>query len=197
MNKFIYIFFIFFFLCFNSEAIEDYKLTDITDGSENAKIKIYAYQSLTCPHCADFHDEVYPLLKKDYIDKGLVKIYFKHFPLDYAALNAAKISQCINKEKRISFLSYLYENQEMWIKGKKIEDINQNLKGYVKKFGLSDEDFDRCLNFEDVENFVLNTRIEAAKKFEVKSTPAIVINDKMYKDAVKYDKLKKIIEKLI
>ena len=119
MNKFIYIFFIFFFLCFNSEAIEDYKLTDITDGSENAKIKIYAYQSLTCPHCADFHDEVYPLLKKDYIDKGLVKIYFKHFPLDYAALNAAKISQCINKEKRISFLSYLYENQEMWIKGKK------------------------------------------------------------------------------
>ena len=102
MKKIIYIL-LFFLLSINSFSSENYKLSDITDGNENAKIRIYSYQSLTCPHCATFHAKIYPLLKKDYIDTGIVKIYFKPFPLDLAALNAAKIAQCVNKEKRISF----------------------------------------------------------------------------------------------
>ena len=96
------IFFIllFFFLIANSFANENYQLTDITEGNENAKIKIYSYQSLTCPHCATFHSKVYPQIKKDYIDTGIVRIYFKPFPLDLAALNAAKIAQCVDKKKK-------------------------------------------------------------------------------------------------
>ena len=184
-------------LSINSFAGENYKLSDITAGNENAKIKIYSYQSLTCPHCAAFHAKIYPLLKKDYIDTGIVKIYFKHFPLDLAALNAAKIAQCVNKEKRISFLDHLYKTQESWIRGEKIEDINQNLKKSVKQFGLNEDDFDKCLAFEDVENYILNSRIEAVKKFKIKSTPTIVINDKIFKDALEYNNLKKILEKLI
>ena len=131
MKKIIYIL-LFSFLSINSFAGENYKLSDITEGNENAKIKIYSYQSLTCPHCAAFHTKIYPLLKKDYIDTGIAKIYFKHFPLDLAALNAAKIAQCVSKEKRIPFIDYLYETQESWIKGEKIEDINQNLKKSVR-----------------------------------------------------------------
>ena len=196
MRKIIYIL-IFFFLSINSFANENYKLSDITEGDENAKIKIYSYQSLTCPHCADFHDKIYPLLKKNYIDTGIAKIYFKHFPLDLAALNAAKIVQCVSKEKKISFLDHLYKTQESWIRGEKIEDINQNLKKSVKQFGLNEDDFDKCLAFEDVENYILNSRIEAVKKFKIKSTPTIVINDKIFKDALEYNNLKKILEKLI
>jgi protein-disulfide isomerase len=196
MNKIIYIL-LFFFLSINSFAGENYKLSDITAGNENAKIKIYSYQSLTCPHCARFHVQIYPLLKKDYIDTGIVKIYFKHFPLDLAALNAAKIAQCVNKEIRIPFLDHLYETQESWIKGEKIEDINQNLKKSVRKFGLNEYDFDKCLAFEDVENFVLNSRIEAVKKFKIKSTPTIVINDEIFKGTLEYKNLRKILEKLI
>ena len=196
MRKIIYIL-IFFFLSINSFANENYKLSDITEGDENAKIKIYSYQSLTCPHCADFHDKIYPLLKKNYIDTGIAKIYFKHFPLDLAALNAAKIVQCVSKEKKISFLDHLYKTQESWIRGEKIEDINQNLKKSVKQFGLSKDDFDKCLAFEDVENYILNSRIEAVKKFKIKSTPTIVINDEIFKDALEYNNLKKILEKLI
>ena len=90
MKKIIYIL-LFSFLSINSFASENYKLSDITEGNENAKIKIYSYQSLTCPRCADFHAKIYPLLKKDYIDTGIAKIYFKHFPLDLAALNASKL----------------------------------------------------------------------------------------------------------
>jgi len=145
----------------------------------------------------NFHAKIYPLLKKDYIDTGIVKIYFKPFPLDLAALNAAKIAQCVNKEKRISFLDHLYKTQESWIRGEKIEDINQNLKKSVKQFGLSEDNFDKCLAFEDVENYILNSRIEAVKKFKIKSTPTIVINDEIFKDALEYNNLKKMLEKLI
>ena len=188
---------LFFFLSINASASENYKLSDITEGNENAKIKIYSYQSLTCPHCAIFHTKIYPLLKKDYIDTGIVKIYFKHFPLDLAALNAAKIIQCVNKEKRISFLDHLYKTQENWIRGEKIEDINQNLKNSVKQFGLSEDNFDKCLAFEDVENYILNSRIEAVKKFKIESTPTIIINDEKFKDTLEYKNLKKILEKLM
>ena len=196
MKRIIYIL-LFFFLGINSSASENYKLRDISIGSENAKIKIYSYQSLTCPHCAKFHSKIYPLLKKDYIDTGIVKIYFKHFPLDLAALNAAKIAQCVNIEKRISFLDHLYKTQESWKRGEKIEDITQNLKKSVKQFGLNEDDFNKCLAFEDVENYILNSRIEAVKKFKIKSTPTIVINDEIFKDALEYNNLKKILEKLI
>ena len=196
MKKIIYIL-LFSFLSINSFAGENYKLSDITEGNENAKIKIYSYQSLTCPHCATFHAKIYPLLKKDYIDTGIVKIYFKHFPLDLAALNAAKISQCVNKEKRISFLDHLYKTQESWIKGTKIEDINQNLKKSVKQFGLNEDDFDKCLAFEDVENYILNSRIEAVQKFKIKSTPTLVINDEPFKGTLEYKNIKKMLEKLI
>ena len=196
MIKIIYTF-LFFFLSINTFATENYKLSDIAEGNENAKIKIYSYQSLTCPHCAGFHNKIYPLLKKDYIDTGIVKIYFKHFPLDLAALNAAKITQCVNKEKRISFLDHLYKTQESWIKGSKIEDINQNLKKSVKQFGLDEDDFDKCLAFEDVENYILNSRIEAVQKFKIKSTPTLVINDEPFKDTLEYKNIKKMLEKLI
>ena len=196
MRKIIY-FFLIFFLSSSSFAIEINKLSEITDGNEKAKIKVYAYQSLTCPHCAGFHNKVYPLLKKDFIDTGIVKIYFKHFPLDLASLNAAKILQCINEEKRIVFLDHLYKTQENWVRGEKIEDINENLKKSVKQFGLSEEDFDKCLAFEDVEDYILNSRIEAVQKFKIKSTPTLVINDEPFKGTLEYKNIKKMLEKLI
>ena len=196
MKKIIYIL-LFFLLSINSFAGENYKLSDITEGNENAKIKIYSYQSLTCPHCATFHVKIYPLLKKDYIDTGIAKIYFKHFPLDLSALNAAKIAQCVKKEKRISFLDHLYKTQENWIVGEKIEDINENLKKAVKQFGLSENDFDKCLAFENVENYILNSRIEAMQKFKVKSTPTLIINDEIFIGTLEYNNIKKILEKLI
>ena len=71
------------------------------------------------------------------------------------------------------------------------------MKKSVEKFGISNSDFDKCLAFEDVEDYILNSRINAMKNFEIKSTPTIVINDKVFKDELKYKNLEKIIEKLI
>ena len=83
----------------------------ISVGNIDAKIVIIAYESLTCSHCANFHKDIYPQLKKDYIDTGLAKIEFRHFPLDMAAFNASKIAQCKN-DQSLQIVESLYSNQQ-------------------------------------------------------------------------------------
>jgi protein-disulfide isomerase len=153
------------------------------------------YESLTCGHCADFHKNVYPKLKEDFIDKGLVKIEFRHFPLDMAALNASKIAQCKNDGKS-DLLHFLFKNQSMWVKGETVEDANKNLKSLLKEKNIN-IDFDKCTNDKNIENYVLNNRIDGVKKFEINSTPTIIINNKKFKESLSYKNLKKSIEKLI
>ena len=147
----------------------------IVSGNINAKITIIAYESLTCSHCADFHKDVYPQLKKDYIDTGLAKIEFRHFPLDIAAFNASKISQC-NQDQSLKILESLYYNQQVWVKGSTIEEVNDNLKKFIEKEGFN-IDFEKCINNKEIEDFVLNDRIEGTKNFKVNATPTIIINN--------------------
>ena len=174
----------------NSQSIKR-----ISVGEKNAKITIIAYESLTCGHCADFHKNVYPDLKKDFINKGLVKIEFRHFPLDVAAFNASKIGQC-NNDGKSEVLHTLFLGQKRWAKGKSPEEAT----AYLKKF-LTDEgikvDFDKCLSNKAIEDFVLNDRIDGVKKFKVNATPTIIINDKKFEKALNYKNIKKYLEKLI
>ena len=167
----------------------------IISGVENAKITIIAYESLTCSHCADFHKDVYPELKRDYIDTGLAKIEFRHFPLDIAAFNASKIAQCKN-DKSLIILENLYLNQQDWVKGSNIEEVNKNLKKFLEKkdFNIN---FEQCINDKEIEDFVLNDRIEGTKKFKVNATPTIIINNKKFEKPLNYKNLKKSLEKLI
>ncbi len=167
----------------------------IYEGDNNAEIEIIVYESLTCGHCANFHKNVYPKLKEDFIDKGLVKIEFRHFPLDMAALNASKIAQCKNDGKS-DLLHVLFENQSTWVKGETIEDANKNLKSLLKEKNIN-IDFDKCTNDKNIEDYVLNNRIEGVKKFEINSTPTIIINNKKFKNSLNYKNLKKYIKKLI
>ena len=167
----------------------------IISGNKNAKITIIAYESLTCSHCATFHKEIYPKLKKDFIDTGLAKIEFRHFPLDIAALNASKISQC-KDDQSLKILESLYSNQQAWIKGNTIEQVNENLKKFIKKEGFK-INYEICIENKEIEDFVLNDRIEGTKKFKVNSTPTIIINNKKFEKSLNYKNLKKILEKLI
>tara|TARA_B100001113_G_scaffold333247_1_gene310934 strand:+ start:182 stop:757 length:576 start_codon:yes stop_codon:yes gene_type:complete len=167
----------------------------IISGNNNAKITIIAYESLTCSHCASFHKDVYPKLKKEYIDTGLAKIEFRHFPLDMAAFNASKIAQC-KANQSLEILESLYSNQQAWVKGNKIEEINGNLKNYIEKKGFR-LDFEKCLKNKEIEDFILNDRIEGAKKFNINATPTIIINGKKFEKALNYKNLKKSLEKMI
>ena len=191
MKKLILLLFIVFGVTTNLNA----ETRRIISGSPDAKITIIAYESLTCSHCADFHKNVYPQLKKDYLDTGLAKIEFRHFPLDISALNAAKISQCANNQG-LEILESLYLNQIDWVKGKNIDEVNANLKKFIEKAGFK-IDFENCINDKETEDFVLNDRIEGSKNFEINATPTIIINDKKFEKPLNYKNLKKLLEKLI
>ena len=171
------------------------EINRIVSGQDDAKITIIAYESLTCSHCADFHNNIYPLLKKEFIDTGLVKIEFRHFPLDIIALNASKISQC-KQDQSLEIMMSLYSDQQAWIKGKTIEEANENLKKFVKNKNFT-LDFEKCISDKKIEDFVLSDRIEGTKKFEINSTPTIIINGKKFEKTLNYKNLKKSLEKLI
>ena len=195
MKKIIFLFaFIFFYF---ESVLAETKVKALLEGNIDAKISIIVYESLTCGHCADFHKEVYPRLKKDFIDTDLVKIEFKSFPLDLAALNASKIAHCRNDGKT-DILHFLYENQKKWVQGETIEDINKHLKKLiVTNLPFDFTEFESCLANKDIEDHVLNDRINGAKKFKINSTPTLIINDKKFDNPQNYKKLKKTIEKLI
>ena len=171
------------------------KVKRISEGKEDAKIIIITYESLTCGHCADFHKDVYPELKKDFIDTGLVRIEFRHFPLDIAAFNASKIGQC-NNDGKSEILHALFSGQEKWAKGKTPEEAKSNLKNFLLDENIK-VNFEKCLDDKNIEDYVLNDRIEGVKKFEVNATPTIIINDKKFEKTLNYKNIKKALEKLI
>ena len=196
MKRLIPLFFFILLIQISSiSASNSNEIKRIVIGNKNAKISIIAYESLTCSHCANFHIDVLPDLKKEYIDTGLAKIEFRHFPLDVAAFNASKIAQCKNDGKS-EILNSLYLNQPKWIKGKTIEEVNENLKKFLVSENIK-VDFNTCTTDKNIEDFVLNDRIEGAKKFKVNATPTIIINDKKFEKSLNYKNLKESLEKLI
>ena len=191
MKKIFLILLVFLSTSFKSNA----EIKRIISGNENAKITIIAYESLTCSHCASFHKEIYPNLKKDFIDTGLVKIEFRHFPLDVAAFNASKISQC-KQDQGLEILETLYSNQQAWVKGNTVEEANNYLKAFLRNEGYN-IDFEKCINNKKIEDFILNDRIDGSKKFKVNATPTIIINNEKFEKSLNYKNLKKTLEKLI
>ncbi len=192
MKKILIFIMLFFSITSNLSAKE---IKRIFVGNKDAKITIIAYESLTCSHCANFHKDVFPELKKEYLDTGLVKIEFRHFPLDIAAFNASKVSQC-NNDGDSKILNSLFANQQKWVKGSSAEEANINLQAFLVSEGYN-FDFEKCINDKEIEDFVLNDRIDGVKKFKVNATPTIIINDVKFERTLNYKNLKKALEKLI
>jgi protein-disulfide isomerase len=191
MKKLIFIITILLLNCVN--AFSDVK--PIISGNPDTKVKLMVFESLTCSHCANFHKNIYPKLKEDFIDKGLISIEFKSFPLDIIAFNATKLAHCRN-DGDPEILHYFYLNQDKWIKGKNEVEANQAIKKFIDatEYNL---DFDKCLSDKQIEDHILEDRIEGVKKYEVKATPTVIINGKKFENHSNYKKLKKYIEKLI
>ena len=192
MKKIIFVLLISFSTVLNIQAGE---IKRITVGNVDAKITIIAFESLTCSHCANFHKNVYPQLKEEFLDKGIAKIEFRHFPLDIAAFNASKVSQCKN-DGNSDILESLYANQQKWVRGSSIQEANKNMQKFLKSQGFN-IDFDYCINNKEIEDFVLNDRIDGVKNFKVNATPTIIINNEKFEKTLNYKNLKKALEKLI
>ena len=192
VNKLFYkiVFLIFFVL---STQVESKALSI---GSPDAKVIIKVFSSLTCPHCASFHTKVYKKLKEDYIDKGLVKFEHHAFPLDLAALNAEIIVRCQNNvEKKFDLLTEIYNKQTTWAIRSDINKINELIKKVGFNFNLSNDEMDVCLKNDQIQDEILEQRIEAQKKYKIESTPTIIINEKKYSGKIDYKQFKKAIDK--
>ena len=160
-------------------------------------VTIKVFSSLTCPHCASFHDKIFYKLKEEYVVSGKVKFEHHSFPLDLAALNAEIILRCNNSSIiDLDFLSLIYKKQNQWAVGSDINKINNYLKDIGKEFGLQETQMDLCLKNEDTQEKILNSRIAAQKEYNISSTPTIFINNKKYEGVHDYKKFKKELDKL-
>ena len=192
MNKIIFKIFLILFTFFSFHA--ESKILSI--GNSDAKVTVKVFSSLTCPHCADFHISIYENLKKDFIDKGLVKFEHHAFPLDLAALNAEIIVRChVNNDEKFKLLKKIYEKQKDWAIGSDINKINDSIKKIGAELNLEDKKMSKCLKDEKVQDDILNQRIDAQKRYKIESTPTIVINEKKYTGKSNYEQFKKAIEK--
>ena len=181
-----------FFLFFTVQA--ESKI--LSTGSPDAKVTVKVFSSLTCPHCANFHEVIFDKLKDEYIDKGLVRFEHHAFPLDLAALNAEIIVRCqTNNDTKFKLLGEIYKKQTFWATGSDINKINNLIKKVGLDFGLSKNKMDECLKNSDAQDEILNQRIEAQKKYKIESTPTIIINEKKYLGKVDYEQFKKAIDK--
>jgi protein-disulfide isomerase len=194
INNLIYktIFIVLFSFSVNAEN------TNLGIGSTNAKITVKVFSSLTCPHCASFHKNIYEELKKDYIDKNLLRFEHHSFPLDLAALNAEIIVRChVDNQKSFELLGEIYKKQNNWAVGSDIDVINKSIKKIGLDSGLDMVKMEKCLENENFQDKILNERIEAQKNYKIQSTPTIFINEKKYEGEHQYKLFKKTIEKIL
>jgi protein-disulfide isomerase len=167
-------------------------------NNSNSMVTVKVFSSLTCPHCADFHGNIYEELDKEYISVGKVKFEHHSFPLDLAALNAEKILQCSpNSQINLKFLTEIYKKQNKLTLGSDIVIINSSIKAIGKEFNLTEDAMNKCLADKELEEKILNERIDAQKNYEVSSTPTIYINEKKYKGSRDYKSFKKAIDKFL
>ena len=188
INNLIYktIFIVLFSFSVNAEN------TNLGIGSTNAKITVKVFSSLTCPHCASFHKNIYEELKKDYIDKNLLRFEHHSFPLDLAALNAEIIVRChVDNQKSFELLGEIYKKQNNWAVGSDIDVINKSIKKIGLDSGLDMVKMEKCLENENFQDKILNERIEAQKNYKIQSTPTIFINEKKYEGEHQYKLFKK------
>ena len=184
------------FLLILSSNLETKNNEVIGVGDKNAQIVIKVFSSLTCPHCAQFHEKVIEDLKKEYVDQNKVRFEHHSFPLDLAALNAEKILRCTSGvEKSFQLLSEIYKKQNLWAVGSDINVINDSIKKIGKEFGLKESNMNKCLKDNDTQDVILSERIKAQKNYKIESTPTVFINNKKYTGKVNYEKFRKIIER--
>ena len=188
IHKIIFVFFIFFSI--------EVKSKEVGIGDVNSKVTIKVFSSLTCPACANFHSKIFYQIKEEFIDKGIVRFEHHPFPLDLAALNAEMILRChVDNIKKFELLGKIYEKQKLWAVGSDINKINDSIKKIGLESNLNNKDMDDCLKDENKQDEILNQRIDAQKKYEIGSTPTILINEKKYKGKVEYSEFKKVLEK--
>ena len=166
-------------------------LADRVLGDPKAPVTLEEYASLTCPHCAAFHKDVLPVLKKDYIDTGKVKLVYRDYPLDRLALAATMMARCAPKERYFGLLETLMRTQESWARS---PDPNAALQRLGQVAGLSKESFDACMNDKEVFDGIMAIRAEYDEKVKITGTPTFVLDGRKLNIANSADEFRKVLD---
>lgn len=167
---------------------------DIPLGAEDAPVTIIEYASMTCPHCAAFHTETMPQLKKEYVDTGKVRFIFREFPLDRIALRASMVARCAKPEKYYNFIDFLFKQQRSWLSS---PDPIAALGRMASFGGMKKETFDRCMQDRDLKNEIMATRLHGDKEMGVQATPTLFVNGEMIPGAASFETLDKKLRKIL
>ena len=168
-------------------------LGDRVLGKEDAPVTVVEYASMTCPHCAHFHEETYPELKKRYIDTGKVRFIFREYPLDMLAAAASMLARCADQDKFFPLIETLFQRQREWA----VQNPVPPLMAIAKQAGFTEQKFNECLSDQKLLDALEAERNRAATKFGVNSTPTIFVNGKMQRGGVSIDDLAKLIDPLL
>ena len=168
-------------------------LGDMSLGKADAPVTIVEYASMTCPHCAHFHETTYPELKKRYIDTGKVRFIFREFPLDPLAAGASMLARCAGKDKYFALIETLFQQQRQWAVDKPIPP----LMAIAKQAGFTEQSFNTCLADQKMLDALNTERSRAADKFGVNSTPTLFINGKVQKGGASIEELVKIVDPML
>jgi len=160
-------------------------------GKADAPVTIIEYASFTCPHCANFHNNVLPPIKSEFIDKGQVRLVYRDFPLDNLALTASVVARCAGPDRYFPFVGALFSSQKNWA-----SDRNPMvaLSRIARLGGMSQADFESCLKKKEITEKVLAQRLDADKTYGVRSTPTIIINGDLYGGGLEVDQLRAVIK---
>lgn len=142
-------------------------------GDPKAKVKIIEYASLSCPHCANFHKETFPELKKRYIDTGKAAFVFRHYPLNETAFRGAMLTECVGQDKFFTFLKVLFDTQQKWAFS---SDYLESLRAIAGVGGVDAKTFDACMADKAIENRLISGVSWASKELGVNVTPTLFIN---------------------
>jgi protein-disulfide isomerase len=168
-------------------------LPDVVEGQANAPVTIVEYASMTCSHCAAFHNNVYPTLKSKYIDSGKAKFMLREFPLDPLATAGFMLARCAG-DKREAMVALLFAQQKNWAF---VEKPLDGLANTVKQTGMSQETFEKCLKDQALYDKVNMVRDRAAEKFGVNATPTFFINGKRVSGEMTVEQLDKELTPLL
>ena len=171
----------------------DLALAERSIGSDDAPLVIHEFSSLSCGHCAKFHNETLDQIKQEYVDTGKVKIVFHDFPLNRPALTATLLSRCLPKSQYYKFTQLLFKTQEQWAFVPQFQDL---LVQRAKLAGLNQEKALLCLMSQDLMTQLIEKVKTTSQKYMIQSTPTFIFGDgdDKIEGALPYESFKEKIE---
>ena len=180
----------------NEASVLEIKDNDFVIGDKDAPITIIEYASMSCTHCASFHNNTLNDLKTEYIDTGKVRFVFRDFPFNYPALLGSMMMRCIPNEVRYDYMNALYLLQKSWVVRENATTM-QELYKIMQSGGMTKDEFDACYSNEQLENEILEGVIAAQKEFNIRSTPSFLVNGKLIEGNKSIKEFRQIIDKIL